>query len=74
MKLYTKTGDDGSTGLFGSGRVSKCDPRVSAYGSVDEMNAAIGVAIAGMVGDDFAPLRVIAVQLQSRSFDLGDHA
>ena len=46
MKLYTKSGDDGSTGLFGGPRVSKCDPRVDAYGEVDEANAAIGVALA----------------------------
>ena len=46
MKLYTKTGDDGTTGLFGGPRVLKCDPRVHAYGEVDELNAAIGCAIA----------------------------
>jgi cob(I)alamin adenosyltransferase len=44
MKLYTKTGDDGTTGLFGGGRLSKTSARVSAYGTVDETNAAIGVA------------------------------
>lgn len=44
MKLYTKTGDDGTTGLFGGGRVPKASPRVDAYGTVDETNAAIGVA------------------------------
>lgn len=43
MKIYTKTGDAGQTGLFGGGRVSKDDPRVEAYGDVDELNAAIGV-------------------------------
>jgi cob(I)alamin adenosyltransferase len=46
MKLYTKRGDDGSTGLFGGLRVTKCDLRVVAYGEVDETNAAIGLAIA----------------------------
>lgn len=46
MKLYTKTGDDGSTGLFGGLRVPKCDPRVAAYGDIDETNAAIGVVLA----------------------------
>ena len=46
MKLYTKTGDGGETGLFGGIRVSKDDPRVAAYGDVDETNAAIGVAAA----------------------------
>lgn len=44
MKIYTKTGDAGDTGLFGGGRVPKDDPRVEAYGEVDELNAAIGVA------------------------------
>jgi cob(I)alamin adenosyltransferase len=44
MKLYTKTGDDGTTGLFGGGRVSKASARVEAYGTVDETNACIGVA------------------------------
>jgi len=44
MKIYTKTGDAGSTGLFGGGRVPKDDLRVEAYGDVDELNAVIGVA------------------------------
>jgi cob(I)alamin adenosyltransferase len=44
VKIYTKTGDDGETGLFGGGRVPKDDPRVEAYGDVDELNAVIGVA------------------------------
>jgi cob(I)alamin adenosyltransferase len=44
LKIYTKTGDGGTTGLFGGGRVSKDDPRVDAYGDVDELNAAIGLA------------------------------
>ena len=44
MKIYTKTGDSGSTGLFGGGRVEKDDPRVEAYGDVDELNAVLGMA------------------------------
>lgn len=44
MKIYTRTGDEGETGLFGGGRVSKADPRVAAYGDVDELNSSIGVA------------------------------
>ena len=43
MKIYTKTGDRGDTGLFGGGRVAKSHPRVDAYGEVDELNAAIGL-------------------------------
>jgi cob(I)alamin adenosyltransferase len=44
MKIYTKTGDKGETGLFGGGRVSKSHPRVEAYGDIDELNAMIGLA------------------------------
>jgi cob(I)alamin adenosyltransferase len=44
MKIYTKTGDAGDTGLFGGGRVQKDDPRVEAYGDVDELNAVLGMA------------------------------
>lgn len=44
MKIYTRTGDDGTTGLFGGARVPKNDVRVEAYGTVDEANAAIGLA------------------------------
>lgn len=43
MKIYTRTGDEGSTGLFGGGRVAKDDIRVTAYGDVDELNSTIGV-------------------------------
>lgn len=44
MRLYTKTGDDGTTGLFGGARVRKASTRVGAYGTVDELNAVLGVA------------------------------
>lgn len=44
MKIYTRTGDAGDTGLFGGGRTPKNDPRVEAYGDVDELNAALGFA------------------------------
>jgi cob(I)alamin adenosyltransferase len=44
MKIYTKTGDDGTTGLLGGGRVRKSDARIECYGTVDELNAALGVA------------------------------
>ncbi|HKW39624.1 MAG TPA: cob(I)yrinic acid a,c-diamide adenosyltransferase [Gemmatimonadales bacterium] len=46
MKIYTRTGDHGETGLFGGGRVPKDHLRVEAYGQVDELNAAIGMALA----------------------------
>ncbi len=46
-RIYTRTGDAGETGLFGGERVPKDDPRVAAYGEVDELNAALGLALAG---------------------------
>lgn len=45
-KIYTRTGDAGQTALFGGGRTSKADPRVAAYGDVDELNAALGAVLA----------------------------
>lgn len=50
MKIYTRTGDDGTTGLFGAGRVAKDHARIEAIGTVDETNAAIGVAHASSSG------------------------
>ena len=52
MKIYTKGGDRGETGLFGGSRVSKSDPRVEAYGAIDELNAVIGTVLAA----DTSPL------------------
>jgi cob(I)alamin adenosyltransferase len=73
MKLYTRTGDDGTTGLFGGQRVSKDHPRVEAYGTVDELNACIGFAAAACDVDQplHQSLRAIFAQLQSRLFDIG---
>ena len=45
QRIYTGTGDEGETGLFGGGRVPKSDPRVNAYGAIDELNAVIGWAL-----------------------------
>ncbi len=56
MKIYTKTGDAGDTGLFGGGRVPKSHPRVEAYGDVDELNATIGVALASGREDEIDAL------------------
>jgi len=53
-KIYTKTGDAGDTSLFDNSRVSKADPRVDAYGEVDEVNACLGAALAAEVGADIA--------------------
>ena len=44
MKIYTKTGDKGETGLYGGSRISKASARVESYGNIDEVNACIGVA------------------------------
>lgn len=52
MKIYTRTGDEGETGLFGGGRTSKASPRVEAYGAVDELNAFLGLAVAALEGGD----------------------
>ena len=61
LNIYTRTGDRGQTGLFGGGRVAKDDPRVEAYGDVDELNAAIGLAHAierlPRVDDVLAPVQ-----------------
>ena len=64
LKIYTKTGDAGETGLFGGGRVSKDDPRVRAYGDVDETNAAIGFAAS------LEPAEFESEQLQAMQRDL----
>ncbi len=68
MKIYTKTGDDGSTGLFGNERVAKDARRVDAYGTVDEANTFLGAALAAGAPADLA--RVL-LDLQARLFDLG---
>ena len=68
MKIYTRTGDDGTTGLLGSSRVRKHDARVEAYGSVDELNAALGVAGAH---DDEGWFRELMAEVQSALFQVG---
>jgi cob(I)alamin adenosyltransferase len=68
MKIYTKTGDSGETSLFDNTRVSKADPRVDAYGEVDELNACLGAARAAGVDPDVAGL---IESLQKDLFALG---
>ena len=63
-KLYTRTGDAGETALFGGGRVPKDHPRVEAYGSVDELNSALGVAAS------FARQRRVVAALESIQHEL----
>lgn len=68
MKIYTRTGDQGDTGLYGGARVRKNDPRVEAYGTIDELNAQIGLARSLHVASDLdGPLR----RIQSELFTLG---
>jgi cob(I)alamin adenosyltransferase len=67
MRIYTRTGDDGTTGLLYGGRISKADPAAEAYGSVDEAVAALGVARA-LAGHDLAPL---LLRLQRELFVAG---
>jgi len=68
MKIYTKTGDQGETGLFGGPRVAKDDPRVAAYGTVDELSSTIGVA-AAYVSDE--PTTSLLQKVQSDLFIIG---
>jgi cob(I)alamin adenosyltransferase len=68
MKIYTRTGDDGSTGLFGGVRVPKHDIRVNAYGTVDELNSILGLTIA-TPGD--VEITELLRPHQSTLFDLG---
>lgn len=68
MRIYTKTGDDGTTGLFGGLRVSKATDRVDAYGTVDELNAVLGwTRAAGLPGE----LDRVLERVQEDCFRLG---
>ena len=74
MKIYTKTGDKGETGLIGGKRISKGDPRIVAYGSVDELNSYIGIAISSLTVKDrhlFLDLINIMTCIQSELFIVG---
>ena len=67
-KIYTRTGDDGTTGLVGGGRISTADPLMAAIGDVDEANSAIGVALVSIDDEStVVPLR----RVQNELFDLG---
>ncbi|HEY3781778.1 MAG TPA: cob(I)yrinic acid a,c-diamide adenosyltransferase [Fimbriimonadaceae bacterium] len=68
MKIYTKTGDSGSTGLVGGSRIEKGSPRITAIGEVDELNAALGVVRVAAGGADLAaPI----AKIQNLLFELG---
>jgi cob(I)alamin adenosyltransferase len=68
MKIYTKTGDAGETGLFRGPRVLKHDARVEAYGNVDELNALIGVLIPEIVTPE---IKTVVAALQHELFEVG---
>jgi len=68
MKIYTKTGDKGDTGLFGAGRVSKDSLRIEAYGTTDELNSFIGLAI---VESNDTKTKEILTKVQNLLFNLG---
>jgi cob(I)alamin adenosyltransferase len=68
MKIYTKTGDAGETGLFGGGRLAKSEPRIHAYGEIDELNAWLGVARARV--EEPAALEALA-RVQQELFVVG---
>jgi len=56
MKIYTKTGDDGNTGLQGNLRIAKSHPRIISYGTIDEANAALGVVLTNSLDDDITEI------------------
>jgi len=68
MKIYTKTGDSGETGLFRGSRVAKHDPRVEAYGNVDECNALAGLCLCHVESEK---IRTILTALQHELFEIG---
>jgi len=67
-KIYTRGGDGGETSLGDRSRVSKLDGRIEAFGTVDELNAALGVVLAGDVPDE---LRGVLARVQNELFDVG---
>ncbi len=69
MKIYTKTGDQGQTGLYSGRRLSKAHPRVEAYGTVDELNACVGLLRDHLT--NHPPLREVLVEQQQLLFALG---
>ncbi len=76
QRVYTKTGDTGSTGLFGGGRVGKNHPRLMAYGALDELNAIVGLLAAHLAIQKGSRVRSVINQLnliQSTLFVLGSH-
>lgn len=71
MKIYTRKGDEGDTSLYGGKRVPKDDPRVAAYGTVDELNSVLGATIASLPDDLSAAWGDPLVAVQSDCFTMG---
>lgn len=70
MKVYTRTGDDGTTALFGGQRIPKYALRIESYGTVDELNTAMGMLVQAV---EDASLHPFLRTIQSRLFDVGAH-
>lgn len=70
-RIYTRTGDTGETALGSGERVSKASLRIAAYGTVDETNAALGVARLSTTADDLMKLDLMLMRIQNELFDLG---
>lgn len=70
MKIYTKTGDSGTTGLFGGARVNKDDIRIEAYGTIDELNSFIGVLNTSFEHEEYNQL---LLEIQKRLFTIGSN-
>lgn len=70
MKVYTKTGDQGTTALFGGKRVSKADLRIDAYGTVDELNSWVGM-LRDQPVNQTAPRKEVLIEIQDRLFTVG---
>jgi len=68
LKIYTKTGDDGTTGLQNGKRVTKSDLRIRSYGAVDEVNASLGIVLSNKLDDD---LKDLLIKIQNDLFLLG---
>ncbi len=68
VKIYTKTGDDGTTGLIGGKRVKKSHPRIEAYGVIDELNAVLGIILASKLDLD---IHNLLTQIQNDLFVVG---
>src|SRR5437660_3195062 len=68
VKIYTKTGDDGSTGLIGGNRIRKSNPRIIAYGAIDELNSSLGVTLSLNLDADIANL---LTKVQNDLFTVG---